>query len=79
VPYFHVKDRKKVFPFRTGSAIFGEGYIPWKQVLPWFAEKGFNGYLSIEPHVHGENRFEKGRQCAKNLQNLLSELHIPFE
>lgn len=79
VPYFHVKDRRKAFLFRTKGAIFGEGFIPWRQVLPWFAEKGFNGFLSIEPHVHGEDRFEKGRQCAKNLQNLLMELKIPFE
>lgn len=79
VPYFHVKDRKKVFLHRTKGAIFGEGYIPWRQVLPWFAEKRFNGFLSIEPHVHGEDKFEKGRQCAKNLQKLLMELNIPFE
>lgn len=77
VKYFHVKDRRKKLIGATG-AIFGEGFIPWSSVLPWFAEKGFDGYLSVEPHVHGENRFEKGVQCVRNLQNLLKLLKIAF-
>lgn len=79
VPYFHVKDRAKKFLFGMGSAVFSKGVIPWKTVLPWFASKGFAGYLSVEPHVHGENRFELGRQCVQNLQKVLTELGIAFE
>jgi sugar phosphate isomerase/epimerase len=81
VPYFHVKDRKlpkfKFLPSK--GAVFGEGNIEWKQILPWFAEKQFSGFLSIEPHVHGAERFELGRKCVKNLQKLLKELNIAFE
>jgi sugar phosphate isomerase/epimerase len=84
VPYFHVKDRKlntgiKKFLFGGNKpALTGEGNIPWRQVLPWFAEKGFDGFLSVEPHVGGD-RFTKGRQCVKNLQKMLKELNIDFE
>jgi sugar phosphate isomerase/epimerase len=78
VGYFHVKDRKKKFFGATG-AVFGEGFVPWKTTLQWFAEIGFSGYLSVEPHVHGENQFEKGRLCVKNLQKLLTELKIAFD
>ncbi len=84
VPYFHVKDRqinkgfKKLIKGGNRPAIFGEGTIPWPTVLPWFAEKGFDGFLSVEPHVHGGDKFEKGRQCVKNLQSLLQSLEIEF-
>lgn len=81
VPYFHIKDRRfrKILKFLPQAAVFGKGSIPWKKVLPWFAEKGFSGFLSVEPHVHGKDKFELGRQCVKNLQNLLQELKIDFE
>ncbi len=85
VPYFHVKDRRirtgfKKFLFGgSGPAVFGEGNIPWRQVLGWCAETGFDGFLSVEPHVHGKDRFELGRQCVQNLQKVLGNLGIPFE
>jgi sugar phosphate isomerase/epimerase len=78
VAYFHVKDRRKKL-FGTAGAVFGEGFVPWRKVLPWFAEAGFSGYLSVEPHVHGANKFEMGRNCVHNLQQLLRDLDIPFE
>ncbi|HME53536.1 MAG TPA: sugar phosphate isomerase/epimerase [Candidatus Lokiarchaeia archaeon] len=89
VEYFHVKDRI----FRTGiftkgilkklfggkGAVFGTGVIPWKQVLPWFIQNGFDGVLSVEPHVHGDDKFGKATQCVRNLQALLKELGIGYE
>nr|MDO8111274.1 sugar phosphate isomerase/epimerase [Candidatus Sigynarchaeota archaeon] len=89
VPYFHVKDRS----FRKGfwvkgilkkllggkGAVFGTGEIPWRAVLPWFAEQGFDGILSVEPHVHSEDKFNDAAQCVKNLQTLLNELKIQYE
>ncbi len=85
VPYFHCKDRKinkgwkKLISGGNRPAIFGEGTIPWRKSLQWFNEIGFDGYLSIEPHVGGKNRFEKGRKCVQNLQKMLTELGIKYE
>ncbi len=79
VAYFHVKDRRKKRPWGRTGAVFNEGDVPWRQVLPWFAKAGFGGFLSVEPHVHGEDRFELGRRCVRNLQQLLRDLNIPFE
>ena len=81
VPYFHVKDRKlpKLKFLPSKGAVFGEGQIEWREILPWFAEKQFSGFLSIEPHVHGANRFELGRNCVKNLQKTLKDLKIAYE
>src|SRR5271157_3450730 len=79
VGYFHVKDRRKKRVLGATGAVFGEGFVPWREVLPWFAGAGFDGYLSVEPHVHGGNRFEQGRQCVRNLQKLLGDLNIEFE
>jgi sugar phosphate isomerase/epimerase len=79
VNYFHVKDRKFRRILGSTGAIFGEGNVPWKQTLSWFAETDFDGFLSVEPHVHGQDRIEKGRKCVQNLQKLLTELKIPFE
>ncbi|MHA1997512.1 MAG: sugar phosphate isomerase/epimerase family protein [Promethearchaeota archaeon] len=84
VEYFHVKDRKRVtrgfFKKRVveTGAVFGEGYIPWKDALTWFNEYGYEGFLSVEPHVHGKNKFEMAKNCVKNLKNLLGELNINF-
>lgn len=78
VEYFHVKDRKKVFLLGSKPAVFGTGSVPWRMALKKFYEMGFDGVLSVEPHVHGKNRFELGRMCVKNLQALLKELNIPF-
>jgi sugar phosphate isomerase/epimerase len=90
VEYFHVKDRV----FRTGGllskgilkklfggkpAIFGTGMVPWKQVLPWFVEKGYDGILSVEPHVHGDDKFNDAAQCVRNLLAMLDELKIAYE
>ncbi len=79
VAYFHVKDRRKKRPWGRTGAVFNEGDVPWRQVLPWFAKAGFDGVLSVEPHVHGVDRFELGRRCVRNLQQLLHDLNIPFE
>jgi sugar phosphate isomerase/epimerase len=79
VAYFHVKDRRKMGPWGRTGAVFNEGDVPWRQVLLWFAKVGFNGILSVEPHVHGEDRFELGSRCVRNLQQLLRDLNIPFE
>ncbi len=79
VAYFHVKDRRKKRPWGRTGAVFNEGDVPWLQVLPWFAKTGFDGYLSVEPHVHGADRFEMGRRCVRNLQKMLSDLNLPFE
>ncbi len=90
VEYFHVKDRapSKSFlrklpvigkNFKMKSAVFGEGTIPWRRVLPWFVEAGFDGPLSVEPHVHGDTKFEDARRCVQNLKKLLVELNITFE
>ena len=84
VPYFHVKDRKirtgwkKILFGGTKPALTGEGNIPWRKVLPWFAEIGFDGFLSVEPHIGG-NRFENGRKCVQNLQKILQDLGIDYE
>jgi sugar phosphate isomerase/epimerase len=81
VPYFHVKDRKmpkwRILPAK--GAVFGEGNIPWPRILPWFAQFGFDGFLSVEPHVHGPDRMELGRRCVQNLQKLLRDLNFEFE
>ena len=85
VPYFHVKDRKintgikKLLFGGSGPAVFSEGSVPWRTVLPWFAEKGCECFLSVEPHVHGTDKLELGRQCVKNLQKTLNELNIAYE
>ncbi|MHA1794083.1 MAG: sugar phosphate isomerase/epimerase family protein [Promethearchaeota archaeon] len=90
VEYFHVKDRLfkksalKKLPligqfFGDKSAIFGEGNVPWREVIPWFIDSGFDGVFSIEPHVHGKGRFEKGRKCIQNLKSLLDELKVNYE
>ncbi|MHA1682468.1 MAG: sugar phosphate isomerase/epimerase family protein [Promethearchaeota archaeon] len=83
VPYMHVKDRipnngplKKWLP--TKGAIFGDGTIPWREVLPWFLKAGFNGVLSIEPHVFTGNKFEKGRECIRGVKALLDELGVHY-
>jgi sugar phosphate isomerase/epimerase len=89
VAYFHVKDRI----FRTGiftkgilkklfggkGAVFGTGVVPWREVLPWFAQAGFDGVLSVEPHVHSEDKFADAAKCVKNLQALLADLGIEHE
>jgi sugar phosphate isomerase/epimerase len=89
VPYFHVKDRvfrtkglltkgilKKLFGGK--GAVFGTGMVPWKQVLPWFVEKGFDGILSVEPHVHSEDKFGDAAKCVHNLISMLKELGIAY-
>ncbi|MHA1821436.1 MAG: sugar phosphate isomerase/epimerase family protein, partial [Promethearchaeota archaeon] len=78
VEYFHVKDR--IFLDRhSRSAIFGEGDVPWKQIINWSASTGKNFVLSVEPHVHGWNRFKKASKCALNLQKLLKEMKLDFK
>jgi len=90
VEYFHVKDRifrkkglltkgilKKLFGGK--AAVFGTGMVPWKEVLPWFVEKGFDGILSVEPHVHGDDKFGDAAKCVHNLIATLKELKIGFE
>lgn len=79
VEYFHVKDRKKAFLFGERPAVFGTGFVPWEMTLRKFHQMGFDGVLSVEPHVHGKNKFELGRQCVQNLQKMLQKLNIPFE
>ncbi|MHA1368790.1 MAG: sugar phosphate isomerase/epimerase family protein [Promethearchaeota archaeon] len=90
VEYFHVKDRilrkgmLSKLPivgslFSSKGAVFDEGMIPWREVLPWFIASGFDGYLSVEPHVHGKNKFQKATQCVKNLKKMLDELGIDHE
>lgn len=90
VAYFHVKDRvasKSVLGklpvigqfFRSKPAVFGEGDVPWRRVLPWFIERGYDGMLSVEPHVHGKDKFEKAVACVKNLKRMLDELGIPWQ
>ena len=79
VVYFHVKDRQKKPLWGKKTAVFGEGNVPWQQVLSWFAESGFDGFLSLEPHISGKDRIERGRRCIRNLQKLLRDMHIPFE
>ena len=74
VEYFHVKDRKG----NMGS-VFGEGDIPWKKVLPWFIDAGYDGFLSVEPHVHGRDKFNRAKQCVLNLKQMLEELGIEYE
>ncbi len=77
--YLHVKDRKWRKILWNKSAVFGEGSVRWEKVLKWLKESKYTGFLSIEPHVHGKNKFEKGRQCVLNLQNLLKKLSISYE
>ncbi len=90
VEYFHVKDRvfrtkglltkgilKKLFGGK--AAIFGTGMVPWKEVLPWFVEKGFDSILSVEPHVHGDDKFNDAAKCVHNLVAMLKDLGIPYE
>jgi len=80
IAYMHVKDRKiHSLLLKSLGVVFGKGNVPWKQVIPWLNEKRWTGVLSVEPHVHGPNRIEMGRECAVNLQKLLKELKIPFE
>jgi sugar phosphate isomerase/epimerase len=90
VAYFHVKDRvfrtkglltkgilKKLFGGK--GAIFGTGMVPWKEVLPWFVEKGFDGILSVEPHVHGDDKFGDAAKCVSALIAMLKDLKIDYE
>ncbi|MFX0103463.1 MAG: sugar phosphate isomerase/epimerase family protein [Candidatus Hodarchaeota archaeon] len=91
VEYFHVKDRTlrncipkalpKLLRQLLGSKprVFGTGDVPWKKVLPAFAKAGFDGFLSVEPHVHGRTKYQKCKQCVINLQKMLTELNIEFE
>jgi sugar phosphate isomerase/epimerase len=89
VAYFHCKDRilsKGIMSkgilrriFHGKGAVFCTGDVPWKQVLPWFVDAGFDGILSVEPHVHGANQFEDAKQCVAGLQKLLGELNIEYE
>lgn len=84
VAYFHVKDRrfhhgiKKFLLGGNRPAVFDEGSVPWRHVLQWCAATSFTGFLSVEPHLHGKRRFERSRQCVRNLQRALTELAIPF-
>ncbi|MBN2151096.1 MAG: sugar phosphate isomerase/epimerase [Candidatus Lokiarchaeota archaeon] len=90
VEYFHVKDRvfrtkglltkgilKKLFGGK--AAVFGTGMVPWREVLPWFVEKGFSGFLSVEPHVHGDDKFADATKCVHNLVAMLDDLKIAHE
>jgi len=89
VIYFHCKDRilskgimskgilRKIFHGK--AAVFGTGDVPWKEVLPWFADAGFDGILSVEPHVHGANQFEDAKQCVVGLKHLLDDLKIDYQ
>lgn len=91
VEYFHVKDKtmRNFIPsampklikqlFGSKPRVFGKGDVPWRKVLPAFAKAGFDGFLSVEPHVHGRTKCEKCKQCVINLQDMLTELDIEFE
>jgi len=79
IRYVHVKDAS-VDPVRFVPA--GEGDSQFPLFLASLKAGGFNGYLSIEPHLHEAfpNRSDPERFviAAKHLKRLLTEAGMPW-
>ncbi len=77
--YLHVKDKTRRKILWNKPQVFGNGDIPWVKTFKWLKDANWNGTISVEPHVHGKNKFELGRQCVRNLKSLLHDLGIKIE
>ncbi|NKB66260.1 MAG: TIM barrel protein [Candidatus Latescibacteria bacterium] len=77
VDYFHIKDSlaatRKVVP-----AGYGDGHVAW--ILGQALERGFSGFLSLEPHlaaddpVHGGSGAERFAKAVDALRQVLAGL-----
>lgn len=82
VTYMHMKDA--VFSTRRPCPV-GEGEAEVEQILGGLAQSGYQGFLSIEPHLKKTEPYasmaepERFRAASGALKHLLQRLAIPWE
>ena len=81
IRYVHVKDARK-----DGTvAVAGEGLSNWPALLARLRADGYNGVLSLEPHLAEAGQFsgfsgpERFRRASQALQGLLRAMDWEFE
>jgi sugar phosphate isomerase/epimerase len=78
--YIHVKDA-----LADGTVVAaGEGIAEWPSLLLRLQETGYDGFLSLEPHLASGGMFsgfsgpDRFRHAARSLQNLLRARHWQY-
>ena len=76
IEYFHIKDAE----LSTGAVKpAGEGDGKLAQILSEVIADGFEGFLSIEPHLKMEDRKEAFHVAASALKKLLDEIGAEYD
>ncbi|MDK1032638.1 MAG: sugar phosphate isomerase/epimerase [Planctomycetia bacterium] len=81
VVYFHIKDMKKGGEFVPA----GEGDGDIAEILADAAKRGYEGFLSLEPHLAAGGQFggfsgpENFKRASRGLKEILEKLGIQYE
>ncbi len=84
IVHVHLKDAVTTPEGRTQAAVLGEGRVGYPKPLEVLQADGWEGGLSLEPHMGtiyaDEAQWAEGtRQCLVNLRGWLDELGIEYE
>ncbi|GCE12918.1 sugar phosphate isomerase/epimerase family protein [Tengunoibacter tsumagoiensis] len=77
--YVHVKDVQA----DGGMVVAGEGEAHWPELLEQLFEDGYDGFLSLEPHLFHAGQYQgfsgadRFREASQALQRLLRSLEVP--
>jgi sugar phosphate isomerase/epimerase len=77
VAYVHIKDG--VFNPEKGNAVWclaGEGQGDVRRIVRDLLSRGYDGGLSIEPHMHSRIYVEYGRKMMKMVEDIRAELAL---
>ncbi len=83
IAHVHLKDAILTAEGKTMPAILGEGQVGYPRPLELLQADGWEGGLSLEPHmgmIFPEERWAEGcRRCLVNLRGWLDELGVVYE
>ena len=78
IAYVHVRDTERG---TTRYGVVGEGDVGWREILSELKQSGFQGYLTLEPHLQWANRNATDadrtasfRRATQALRHMLNDL-----
>jgi len=80
--HVHIKDPVVEADGTRHGAVFGEGLVNFRDMFVALQADGYDGPLSLEPHLLGGGKagpVDQVKACVDNLRAMLDELRIEYE